>query len=673
MYFKLALRNVRKSYKDYMIYFLTLAFSVCLFYTFNSFQEQQAVVEMNSAQFSLMSGVTSIMAALSVIVAFILGFLILYANNFLIKRRKKELGIYTLLGMPRKHISMILVYETFIIGLVSLAIGLILGIFLSQLLTVFTASLFETTLNYHFIFSIEATIFTVLSFALIFFIVMIFNTFILNKYKLIDLINAERQNEKLKVKNIYISVILFVLSLLLLGCDYWYSWNYPLEAFGVLILPVIIVGCIGTLLFFMSLSGFLLKFIQTSKSLYFKKLNMFVLRQINANINSNFVSMSVVCVMLLLSIGALATGMNLNKTLNNSIRMSTPYDYSYMTNYNENFEETSDIEKAVQEMNIDTSYIKEQLFLHQYYDGSKLTEAIDQVEANNMMIPQKTIAATPITTVRLSDFNKLMSKYDVEPIQLQDNEMFVYSNQNMVEDELHDFLKSGKTLDLFGKTFHPVNTDYGDYTLGTTVFVGNDIMVCVINDDLIPTDATILNTYWNVDLNENIDSLEFLNYIETKITEYNETIDESQFIFGVAETSDGVRENSKGLSVIFTYVGIYLGIVFLIASAVILALQQLSQANDNRKRYQILDKIGVSPSMMNHSVLEQLGIYFFMPLVLAIIHSIVGIRVVNSIVMFMGSGDIFGASIITGGIIILIYGAYFLITYIGYNNILHQK
>ena len=109
------------------------------------------------------------------------------------------------------------------------------------------------------------------------------------------------------------------------------------------------------------------------------------------------------------------------------------------------------------------------------------------------------------------------------------------------------------------------------------------------------------------------------------------------------------------------------------ASAVILALQQLSQASDNKQRYLILNKLGAEKRMVNQSIFFQLSIYFFMPLLLAIVHSIVGIQVVNSIVVAFGRSDLFMASLITGGIILLIYGAYFLITYAGYKNILAKK
>ena len=190
MYFRLALRNVRKSYKDFLIYFLTLAFSVCLFYMFNSFQEQQAVMEVSQSQMEMIKILVYTMKYLSIFIAIVLAFLILYANNFLIRRRKKELGLYMLLGMPKNKISRVLVYETFIIGILSLFTGMLIGIFLSQILTSVTANLFEVSLDYHFIYSNNATILTIFSFSIIFFIVMLFNTFILNRYKLIDLVRT---------------------------------------------------------------------------------------------------------------------------------------------------------------------------------------------------------------------------------------------------------------------------------------------------------------------------------------------------------------------------------------------------------------------------------------------------------------------------------------------------
>ncbi len=195
----------RRALRTSLSYFLTLTFSVCLFYTFNSFQSQQAVMKLNDSQLMIVDQLTLLMRLVSIFVAVVLAFLILYANNFLIRRRKKELGLYTMLGMPRGKISRVLVYETLTIGIISLISGMILGLIVSQVLTAVTANLFAVPLDYHFVFSPSATIMTVFSFSMIFFITMIFNTMVLNRYKLIDLLNADRRNDDLKIKKVWMS------------------------------------------------------------------------------------------------------------------------------------------------------------------------------------------------------------------------------------------------------------------------------------------------------------------------------------------------------------------------------------------------------------------------------------------------------------------------------------
>lgn len=675
MYFKLALQNVKKSFKDYMIYFLTLAFSICLFYSFNSFQAQQAVMDMSKSQADIIASVMMIMRILSVFVAIVLGFLIIYANNFLIKRRKKELGIYTLLGMPKYRISRILVYETFIVGLISLIVGLLSGFFVSQLLTVITANLFEAELHYSFIFSFEAMLLTVIAFALIFFVIMIFNTFILNRYKLIDLIHADQKNETLKIKNIYFSIILFIISIAMLGYTYHYALSQGINALEHLeiIAPL---GIIGTILFFMSLSGFLLKFVQSSKSLYYRKLNMFVLRQINASINSNFLSMSIVCIMLLFSIGALATGSNLNRTINNTLLYATPYDYTFTLDLLANDEmQIDDITDIKQRLQVNPNDIKAESFVHEYQSDISLGEFKEAIE-ENLGVANDSFYEQSMEVITLSEFNELRKQYELAPIALNQDECYMFTSVEMIKDLVDAIITDQGKLTLYGKEMTISNQEYELINLGTSANTGTAALAVVVNDKDIPADAPLYSIYWNVTLNESVDISGFDDVMSTKISEYNKTANENNrpaFNNYGSVTSQYVKENSKGLSVIMTYIGIYLGLIFLMASAVILALQQLSQASDNKQRYLILNKLGAEKHMVNQSILFQLSIYFFMPLLLAIVHSIVGIQVVNSIVVAFGRSDLFSASLITGGIILLIYGAYFFITYFGYKNILAKK
>lgn len=676
MYYKLAFHNVLKSFKDYMIYFLTLAFSVCLFYSFNSFQAQQAVMEMSAVQYELVDNIQTLMNILSILVAFILAFLILYANNFLIKRRKKELGLYTLLGMQKRLISRILVYETFIIGLLSLLAGLGAGLLLSQLLSVFTANLFEVILNYHFIFSMDATIMTMLAFALIFFIIMIFNTFSLNRYKLIDLLTADKKTEALRIKHLWVSILLFFISISLLAFTYWYAIDSGYEA--LLKLNIIApAGILGTLLFFMSLSGFLLKFVQSSKKLYYRKLNIFVLRQINASINSNFISMSIVCIMLLFSIGALSTGTNLNRTINQSIQATTPYDYTYVSNYRDG-ENAYDISSITEDLQIDTSQIKEASFVHDYHSDISMEQFKSNLADN--LFTDETYARS-FEVLPLSEYNRLLEVYGYEPISLKKEEAYFFTSYDVTKDALVNMLQQDISFPLYGQEMKIINKDFPLINLGTTVDINTFIFGVVVQDEIIPAHTPMRAMYWNVQLQDDVDQALFYQTIDENIRSYMDEIrieegvyQEGKVTYWLANSTSAqfVKENSKGLSVVMTYIGLYLGIVFLIASAVILALQQLSQASDNKQRYQILHKIGAEKRMISQSIFLQLSIYFFMPLILAILHSIVGIQVVNLIVQIFGSSDIFLSSLITGGILLLIYGVYFLITYIGYKNILYK-
>lgn len=666
MYFKLALQNVKKSYKDFLIYFLTLAFSVCLFYTFNSFQAQEAILDLNSSQHDIMVSIQQLMKILSFIVAMILAFLVIYANHFLIKRRKKELGIYTLLGMPKRNISRVLVYETFLIGLISLMIGIGLGLLASQLLSVITANMFEVKLNYRFIFSMDAMFFTIIVFSLIFIVIMFFNSLSLNRYKLIDLLLANRKNESLKIKNIWISVLMFVISIALIGYTYYFALSQGIQA--LFQLPTIaLCGVSGTVLFFMSLSGFLLKFTQCSKHIYFRKLNMFVLRQINSSINSNFISMSIVCLMLLFSIGALATGSNLNKTINQMIKTSTVYDYSYV-----NLSHSRSIEQIKEDLHVDTSMIKEEFFVHEYA-ADQTFDTLAPFIKDTEIIESADQMSEPYTVIPLSEYNQLRKDRGLEEVSLQINEAHIFTSSDMVTSILNDIIDAQPTLHLYGHDVTIVNDDFDFIQSATTVQTATFMVTVVINDTLIPKDITPLNSYWNVKLKDPTQQDAFLKAINQEIQAYqvaHEQEDVESYHTFFSDTANSVAENSKGSAVLLTYIGMYLGIVFLIASAVILALQQLSQASDNVARYLILTKIGAEKRMLSHAILLQLAIYFFMPLLLGIIHSIVGIQVVNIVIQAFGQSDIFGASMIAAMIILIVYGSYFLVTYWGSKRIL---
>ena len=212
MFSKLALRNVRRSFRDYGVYLLTLTFGVCLFYTFNSIEGQGAIVYLSQNKNPMVEPILLLIDIFSVFVAVVLACLILYANRFLLRRRKRELGTYLLLGLSQGQVSRLLFLETGLIGLISLAAGLALGVAASLGMSALTLTMFEMDMSALLAlnFSPAAAGKTALYFGIIFLLVMALSGVQVSKSKLIDLIHGERKNEVLKPRPLMVAVVQLV-------------------------------------------------------------------------------------------------------------------------------------------------------------------------------------------------------------------------------------------------------------------------------------------------------------------------------------------------------------------------------------------------------------------------------------------------------------------------------
>ncbi|WP_330586231.1 FtsX-like permease family protein [Romboutsia sp. CE17] len=364
MYSKIALGNVKKSYKDYSIYFLTLTLAVCIFYSFNSIESQKAILELNQSESENLDMMLKIISYISVFVSCILGCLIVYANNFLIKKRKRELGIYMTLGMGKGKISKILIIETVLVGIISLIGGILLGIVLSQGLSIFTSKLFDVSMSeYKFIFSSKAMSKTILYFGLIFILVTILNSFTISKYKIIDLLNYSKKSEDIKIKSSIIYIFIFIIAVLCLIVAYKTIINNGLELNYKFSLSIIL-GIIGTVLVFFSLAGFGVNIIKKSKSIYFKDLNIFIVKQLNSKINTNFISMSVICLMLFITIVMLSTGLSFKNALEKSLEETTPFDATATMYYDSEYQ--NDIESTLKELNFNLDDNEKYAYYNEY-------------------------------------------------------------------------------------------------------------------------------------------------------------------------------------------------------------------------------------------------------------------------------------------------------------------
>ena len=440
MYSKIAFSNVKKSIRDYTIYFLTLTFGICLFYMFNSVQAQQAVLKLNESQKSMMHLMSVIINWISVFVAVILGFLIIYANQFLMKRRHKEMGIYLLLGMEKRQVSKILLIETLLIGFFALIAGLIAGVFLSQGLAMLTAKMFAVQMKeFKFVFSQTAFIQTIMYFAIIFIIVMIFNGITISKYKLINLLNAAKKNQKMRLKNPVLSVILFVMSIACIGIAYHLITKNQMLGVDNDFKMSIILGVIGTFLFFFSLSGFLLELAKRNKKFYYNGLNLFVLRQINSKITTTFVSMSMLCLMLFLAISAFATGSGLASSVKTDLEDLTKFDYSFYSLSQKGYQDELQ-QKFVMKMNSLGLSIeedaKETLPITVYQNGVfkqcryKMEPLLKGREKYSDYTKDyvKNLYEVPLTFVKLSEYNKLRKAIGEKELTLKTDEYILNCN-----------------------------------------------------------------------------------------------------------------------------------------------------------------------------------------------------------------------------------------------------
>lgn len=655
MFSKLALKNVLRSVKDYSVYFITLTFGVCIFYVFNSMDSQSVMSYLSGETRNYMREMfLRLIDVLSVFVSAVLAFLILYANSFMVRRRKKELGTYMLLGMPRRQMSGLLFLETLCIGLFALGAGLLLGVFLSQFLSVFTAGLFEIHMTeFHFVFSPAALWKTVAYFGIMFLVVMLFNSFSVSRSKLLQLIRAGRQNQDLRVKSLGSSVVMFLLGAALLGTAYTLLLRRGILQVDGIFFLMLGLGTAGTLLFFRSLSGFLLRLVQQSKKLYFKGLNMFILRQFNSKIGSTYVSMTVICLMLLLAIGITACAVGLNNTMDQLTDGKAPYDMSVYFYPQGN--DAPDLEGWLAAGGFDPA---QELGESVGYDICSV-----EVQPLTYTVGGREMTMETFSAIARSDLDALLALQGLPPLALGEGEYGLVQGTFVAEES---FIKAlwddAPVLAVGGSALFAQPAAYTEAVVMTSMSYYESMLV--LPDALLegcPVDTRVLAGNYKPGADAEAEFALLQEAMHDLVP--RSYVDEGTGGYGYGwETRLNTYMETMGSKILVTFLGLYLGIVFLLTSAAVLALQQLSQAADNVERYQVLTRLGVEERMRDRSVYVQVFLYFFLPLALAVVHSVVGMTAANAAIAEIGHVDAAASSIVAACFILVVYGAYFLAT-----------
>ena len=561
-------------------------------------------------------------------------------------------------------------------------------------MSILVGKLFEADMSkLTFVFSIDSCIKTCIYFAVMFIAVMIFNAFTISKYKLINLLTANKKNEEVKIKNPVICIIIFLIAISILGyCYYKVTIGVNELVTADKIIPIIILGIISTILVFWSLSGFILKVVQTRKKIYLKDVNMFVLRQLNNKINTTVISMSLICLMLFMTISILSSSLSLNSTMRRDMQEMTPVDINlYKTaNLPESYQNpyTGVVENYTKTQIEDSKKTVEETLVENGFDINNLKDIVEiPVYASNeltmkdllkgiedmvkMQFPQLRYD-TPEEIIKVSDYNKIAKLYGNEEYSLENNQFIVLCDFESMENLRNQALEKNNTINLKGKEYKAKYNECKDGFIDMSSSHINTGII-LVPDSVEFTEAekerTFLAANYNANTEEEKEKIEEIFADSESSQFYKNIIEKGLEIDGMTKIS--IIESSVGVSTMVLFIAIYLGIIFLIASSAILALKQLTESSDNKERYMILRRIGVDEKIINRALFRQIGLFFIFPLILAIIHSIFGIQFVMTLMSVLASGEellpsIIATVVVMGGI----YGLYFIATYIGSKNII---
>lgn len=717
---KLAWGNVRRAGRDYLVYLLTLNLGVTVFYAFNTISMQVDIAGIDEEGLAQVMG--SMLGDLTYFLAGVMAFLMVYANNFIMKRRKKEFGLYQVLGMGRGRVATIMALETVIVSVVAFVAGIVLGVGLSQLMTFFTASLFKTQIaNFHFFFSMHAFNLTLVCMLVMFVLTLLLNLRAVRRTKLIELMGAERRNESIKTRNPWIAIAIFVVGAVLVGVAYYRLLRdgFPLTAtdsklqeamnqFGITTAMV----TVGTFALFWGLSGMLIKLLQSLRGVYWRGLNMFTVRQLAAKVNTVCFSMGVIAMLLFLAITSVTCGMSIANVMNENLERYNPVDVSqtyvyytpdtldYYKGYKgyvnpseadrmvladttvdlypawhgkgksaDNNDETG---KKVDIADVAGEHVQIDSYLSYPFGGSNPSVTPSEMcKTMGEKLP-KAFGGSNADTMGLfvtpaSQYNKLRQMMGEEPVSIGRDQYLLTCDMGGELVELYTkYMADGHALTLGGHTLKPA-TDKSDED---TAAIANSAMgsnpgTVVVADELLsqlnlqPYSSSLLVNYkQGMDTTEADESISY-TLLDNLLVDGKEP-----GVWGTFITRSEMYTQAAQMNGLISYLAIYIGFVLVVACAAILSIQQLSNVADGSRSYRVLAQIGCDDRQIRHSVMAQQAVFFLFPLAVGLAHSFVALKVIIELASIFGNMSIGGTVGLTCAIFLAAYGGYFLVTYL---------
>ncbi|MBP3352486.1 MAG: ABC transporter permease [Lachnospiraceae bacterium] len=669
MYGKIILNNVKRNIKDYGVYFLTLMISVAVFYSFNSIETQPVIQEAIYSNTSMVGNLIPMIHIISKFVAVMLAVLILYANQFLLKRRKKELGIYMILGMSERRMSAIFVGEIILIGMFALCTGLGVGCILSQVISVFAIKMFTFDLSeYRFVFSQTSLKETIICFAIIFAIVIIFNIRTIMKVKLIDMLTAARKNEQIANGGTGVYLLFLSGAFVLYGIAGYllyfkeglsFQTNQPAMCFLAI--------CVATALLIYSMAGLCLQWLKKKKSWYLKGINIFLVRQISSKMQSNFITMTAVSLLLTGTICIVSLGMGIADAMNDTASKAAPYDVMIFKS-EEGLQDTK--ADYYQEL-LDKGLPLEGVFQNRYIIEARETDVITYkdilADVNSLSITDREggLLDSSVTVLGISDYNAALGLQGKAPVSLPEGTYLLNSNYRGTDKNIQKKYEQQESIIVKGNVLKPANTEVLHNTYYLSIVGANDQGTIIVSDAI----ANELELSAMILVGNYVEQYDETQLIEKMIPLIGETV-ESPITYYTKTLVHGMY---YGTFSVLAFICCYIGVILLIICVAVLSLQQLTEANDNVRRYQMLQKLGVEEKVQRMAILKQISVYFGVPLIISVLYAIVALpKVVEKIRDSLGMEV--GLQVIAVMVILfVIYGSYFVFTYISCRSIVAEK
>ena len=650
---KLALRNVKRSSRDYIIYLITITIAFSLMFAMNLVSWSDAVVDLYD---NMNDTFKNVVIFINVIVVFVICFLINYTTKFMFEKRSKEFGTYMLLGIKKKKISRLFLLENILFGFIALILSIPIGFVFSQFISLFIVKIMELPQAIFIEFNFMSVVLLLLYFFLIYLFVLFLAHRRIKKINIYNLLYLEKQNEEKVIKKNKNRNLLFVISMLI-GIGSYIFLHSTLTNDVMMNQSILTYAIVGIFLFIISiygvmfsLSDFLLSIVLKSKKIKYSKDNLFVARTFSSKARTMGMTFGTLGVLIMFTLLFLNFS-SLNKASYDYINETTsPFDVSA---FFETEEPLSKVYNVVDENYTIVDSVRYNVHLNTNSNIEKLLPAYSYTSERYDKI------------IRLSDYNHLLKIKGKNQVTLNNDEyILVYdrSDSFLAEDS------SIKTITLSnGITLNQKSTTTELEFAGLT----NAGYAVVVPDDAI-NGLGIYQYFMAIDTKEDTSAELEKKLVEALRSDFCEVDEEghefcSTYRINIRGTT---LEESNVMSAIVTAICVYMSFIFSAIVGTILAIQTLSDSTKYNYRYTVLKRLGAKDEKLYKTIRKQLYVLFGVPAIYPIIISFVIVYLLNRVYKAILPSptfylSCFGVSIL---IFIMIYVIYFIATYFGFKR-----